>query len=88
MCQDYLHILRSEVDGILVGSNTVKIDDCVLNCRMLGLKKFSPIRILLNRNLVQRTRIDLSRGRLPAQRRELLYSIFRSRKQSRSRRET
>ena len=51
MCQDYLHILRSEVDGILVGSNTVKIDDCVLNCRMLGLKKFSPIRIVLNRNL-------------------------------------
>ena len=29
--QKYLHILRSEYDAILVGSNTVKIDDCKLN---------------------------------------------------------
>ena len=49
--QKYLHILRSEYDAILVGSNTVKIDDCKLNSRIEGLEKFSPIRVILNREL-------------------------------------
>jgi len=51
MANQYSQILRSEVDGILVGSNTVKVDDCILNCRSPGLKKYSPIRVILNRNL-------------------------------------
>ncbi|MBS91978.1 MAG: hypothetical protein CMM95_02880 [Rickettsiales bacterium] len=51
MTNHYAQILRSEVDGILVGSNTVKVDDCILNCRSPGLRKFSPIRIILNRDL-------------------------------------
>ena len=49
--QKYLHILRSEYDAILVGSNTVKIDNCKLNSRIEGLERFSPIRVVLNKEL-------------------------------------
>ena len=51
MSDTYTDILRSEVDGILVGSNTVRIDNCVLKCKMPALIKNSPIRIILNRKL-------------------------------------
>ena len=47
--QKYLHIMRSMYDAILVGSNTVKTDDCILTSRIDGLNQFSPIRIILNR---------------------------------------
>ena len=46
-----VHIMRSEADAILVGKNTVKIDNPRLNCRIEGLKKFSPMRIVLSKNL-------------------------------------
>ena len=46
-----VHIIRSESDAILVGSNTVRIDNPKLTCRIDGLKKFSPIRIILSTNL-------------------------------------
>ena len=51
MSDTYIDILRSEVDGNLVGSNTVRIDNCVLKCKMPALIKNSPIRIILNRKL-------------------------------------
>ena len=41
--------MRSEADAILVGKNTVNIDNPKLNCRIEGLKKFSPIRIILSK---------------------------------------
>ncbi len=47
----FSQILRSQMDAILVGSNTVKIDNCRLTSRQKGLQKFSPIRILLNKKL-------------------------------------
>ena len=47
----YSDILRSEVDAILVGSNTVKIDNCILKCKMPSLIKKSPIRVVLNKKL-------------------------------------
>ena len=47
----YSDILRSEVDAILVGSKTVKIDNCILKCKMPSLIKKSPIRVVLNRKL-------------------------------------
>ena len=43
--------MRSEADAILVGKNTVNIDNPKLNCRIEGLKRFSPIRIILSKNL-------------------------------------
>ena len=51
MAKKILHLYRSEYDGILVGANTVKIDNPKLNCRIEGLKKTSPHRIILSKNL-------------------------------------
>ena len=51
-----VHHLRSINDGILVGSKTAKNDNPDLTCRLEGLKKTSPIRIIINRNF------DLSRS--------------------------
>ncbi len=46
-----VHLMRSEADAILVGKNTVNIDNPRLNCRIDGLKRFSPIRIILSKKL-------------------------------------
>ncbi len=46
-----VHHLRSNHDAILVGSNTVKIDNPRLTCRIKGLENTSPIRIVINRKL-------------------------------------
>ena len=45
-----VHYLRSMNDGILVGSKTAKIDNPDLTCRLKGLEKTSPTRIIINRN--------------------------------------
>lgn len=45
-----VHNLRSINDGILIGSKTAKIDNPDLTCRLDGLEKTSPIRIIINRS--------------------------------------
>ncbi len=45
------HIIRSEVDAILVGADTIRIDNPKLTCRIDGLRKFSPIRVILSTKL-------------------------------------
>ena len=45
------HLLRSKMDAIIVGSNTVKVDDCLLTSRINGLEKFTPLRVILSRKL-------------------------------------
>jgi diaminohydroxyphosphoribosylaminopyrimidine deaminase/5-amino-6-(5-phosphoribosylamino)uracil reductase len=40
--------LRAIHDGILVGANTVALDDPELTCRLPGLQRYSPIRIVLD----------------------------------------
>jgi diaminohydroxyphosphoribosylaminopyrimidine deaminase/5-amino-6-(5-phosphoribosylamino)uracil reductase len=45
------HKLRAEYDAILVGTNTVLADNPRLNCRLQGLEKFSPIRVVLDKTL-------------------------------------
>jgi diaminohydroxyphosphoribosylaminopyrimidine deaminase/5-amino-6-(5-phosphoribosylamino)uracil reductase len=47
----YGHYLRFRNDAILVGANTVRIDNPTLDCRIAGLELFSPIRIILSKNL-------------------------------------
>ena len=49
--QKIVHLIRSEADAILVGKNTINIDNPKLNCRIEGLKRFSPIRIILSKKL-------------------------------------
>ena len=45
------HYLRYKNDAILVSSKTINIDNPKLNCRISGLKKYSPQRIILDQNL-------------------------------------
>ena len=45
------HYLRYKNDSILISSKTANIDNPRLDCRLNGLKKFSPRRIILDRNL-------------------------------------
>tara|TARA_S200000501_G_C20787118_1_gene727742 strand:- start:310 stop:1416 length:1107 start_codon:yes stop_codon:yes gene_type:complete len=45
------HYLRYKNDSIMISSKTLNIDNPKLNCRLKGLEKFSPKRIILDRNL-------------------------------------
>jgi len=45
------HMQRAYHDAILVGINTVKKDNPLLTCRIKGLEKQSPIRVVVDRNL-------------------------------------
>ncbi len=45
------HFLRYKNDSIMISSKTLNIDNPKLNCRLKGFEKFSPRRIILDRNL-------------------------------------
>lgn len=51
----HVHLLRAQHDAILVGIGTALADDPLLTCRLSGMEKRSPIRIVLDRQ-----------GKLPA----------------------
>lgn len=46
-----VHLMRAQSDAILVGLSTVLIDDPDLSCRLPGLEKRSPIRIVADTRL-------------------------------------
>ena len=45
------HILRFQNDAILISSKTLINDNPLLTCRISGLQKYSPTRIILDKNL-------------------------------------
>ena len=45
------NFLRSKNQAILVGANTVRIDNPSLDCRILGLEEYSPKKIVICKNL-------------------------------------
>ena len=45
------HLLRYRNDSILISNKTLNIDNPKLNCRIQGLSKYSPKRIILDSNL-------------------------------------
>ena len=45
------HYLRFKHDAILISSKTLNIDNPKLNCRLKGFEKFSPKRIILDKDL-------------------------------------
>ncbi len=49
------HYLRFKNDGLMISSKTLNIDNPKLNCRLNGYEKYSPKRIILDRNLDIRT---------------------------------
>ena len=46
------HLLRSKHDCIITSSKTIKKDDSNLTCRISGLEKYSPARVILDKNLL------------------------------------
>jgi diaminohydroxyphosphoribosylaminopyrimidine deaminase / 5-amino-6-(5-phosphoribosylamino)uracil reductase len=46
-----VHLLRAQSDAIMIGSGTVLADDPVLTCRLPGMVKMSPTRVVLDRAL-------------------------------------
>ena len=49
--RSYGHYLRAKHDAVLTGINTVLKDNPLLTCRLPGMEKFSPVRIILDTNL-------------------------------------
>ncbi|MBD1132742.1 bifunctional diaminohydroxyphosphoribosylaminopyrimidine deaminase/5-amino-6-(5-phosphoribosylamino)uracil reductase RibD [Pelagibacterales bacterium SAG-MED45] len=47
----FTHFLRYKNDSIIISSKTLNTDNPRLNCRLKGLEKYSPIRIVLDKNL-------------------------------------
>ena len=46
--RDRVHLLRAQHDAIMIGIGTALTDDPILTCRLPGLAKASPIRIVLD----------------------------------------
>ena len=51
LSRNFAHMLRAHSDGILTTSSTIKEDDSKLTCRLNGLEKYSPLKIIVDRGL-------------------------------------
>ncbi len=51
VARDRAHLLRATHDAVMVGSNTVLVDDPALTCRLPGLAGRSPVRIVVDGRL-------------------------------------
>jgi diaminohydroxyphosphoribosylaminopyrimidine deaminase / 5-amino-6-(5-phosphoribosylamino)uracil reductase len=49
--QDRVHLMRAESDAIMVGVGTALADDPMLTCRLPGMEKNSPVRIVVDSSL-------------------------------------
>jgi diaminohydroxyphosphoribosylaminopyrimidine deaminase/5-amino-6-(5-phosphoribosylamino)uracil reductase len=49
--RDRVHLMRAHSDAIMIGIGTALADDPVLTCRLPGMDKMSPTRVVLDRGL-------------------------------------
>ena len=49
--RQFAHYLRAQNDAIMIGANTAKYDDPMLDCRLAGLSDHSPKRIIITNNV-------------------------------------
>jgi diaminohydroxyphosphoribosylaminopyrimidine deaminase/5-amino-6-(5-phosphoribosylamino)uracil reductase len=49
--RDRVHLLRAQSDAIMIGIGTALADDPMLTCRLPGMEKNSPVRIVLDASL-------------------------------------
>ncbi len=61
------HLLRARNDAILIGANTALADDPDLTCRIAGLERHSPVRVILDSRLrlTETSKLATSAGRIP-----------------------
>jgi diaminohydroxyphosphoribosylaminopyrimidine deaminase/5-amino-6-(5-phosphoribosylamino)uracil reductase len=45
---DRVHLLRAQNDAIMIGIGTARADDPMLTCRLPGMEKYSPVRVVLD----------------------------------------
>ena len=51
LSRNFGHMLRAQSDGILTTNSTIKEDNSKMTCRLNGLEKFSPLKIIVDRGL-------------------------------------
>ena len=49
--RDRVHLMRAQSDAIMVGIGTALADDPMLTCRLPGMAKYSPVRVVLDSTL-------------------------------------
>jgi diaminohydroxyphosphoribosylaminopyrimidine deaminase / 5-amino-6-(5-phosphoribosylamino)uracil reductase len=49
--RDRVHLLRAQSDAIMIGIGTALADDPLLTCRLPGMERYSPVRIVLDSTL-------------------------------------
>jgi len=60
--RERVHLLRAQSDAIMVGIGTALADDPILTCRLPGMEKYSPVRVVLDSALRLRPASRLARS--------------------------
>ncbi len=65
--RNHVHLLRAQSDAIVIGIGTALADDPILTCRLPGMAKMSPIRVVLDAGLrlPMQSRLAASAGETP-----------------------